>query len=203
MDESVLIQQAQKGDLDAFNQLVMLYQTQVYNLSCRMMSDTMLADDVTQETFINAYQHLKSFRGGSFRAWLLRIASNNCYDELRRTKRKPAQDLNPVDPDSGEEVEDPVWLTDDGELPEDFVHSRELEDAIQRCIDQLQAQFKAILIMVDVQGMDYKEASQAADTPVGTVRSRLARARDRVQRCLQGFAELLPAKYRLKDGNAR
>lgn len=203
MDESVLIQMAKKGDLDAFNQLVVMYQTQVYNLACRMMSDTMLADDVTQTTFINAYEHIGSFRGGSFRAWLLRIASNNCYDEMRRTKRKPTTDLHPIISEGEEELEDPVWLTDDGELPEDFVAGKELEAAIQRCIDQLQTKFKAILIMVDVQGMDYKEAAGAAGSPVGTVRSRLARARERVQECLQGFAELLPEKYRLKGGSPR
>jgi len=203
MDESLLIQQAKKGDVDAFNQLVLVYQSQVFNLSCRMMSDTMLADDVTQDTFISAFHHLRSFRGGSFRAWLLRIAANNCYDEMRRTRRRPSQSLNPHDAETGEEIEDPVWLTDDGALPEDYLHSRELEAAIQRCIDQLQAQFKAVLIMVDVQGMDYKEAAHAADTPVGTVRSRLARARDKVQQCLQGFSELLPAKYRLNDERKR
>jgi RNA polymerase sigma-70 factor (ECF subfamily) len=201
MEESELILRAKQGDLDAFNQLVLHYQTQVYNLACRMMSDTMLADDVTQDTFISAYRHINSFRGGSFRAWLLRIASNNCYDELRRVKRKPDQPLYPIDPESGEENEDPVWLSDNGDLPEDFIHSKELEDAIQRCIDQLQSQFKAVLIMVDVQGMDYQEASQAAAAPIGTVRSRLARAREKIQRCLHGFSELLPDKYRLNDGS--
>jgi len=201
MEESGLIKQAKQGDLHAFNQLVLRYQSQVYNLACRMMSDTMLADDVTQNTFISAYQHLQSFRGGSFRAWLLRIATNNCYDELRRVKRKPTQDLHPIVNESGEELEDPIWLTDDGQLPEEFMQSRELEAAIQRCIDQLQAKFKAVLIMVDIQGMNYKEASIAVKSPLGTIRSRLARARDRVQRCLQNFAELLPEKYRLKDGS--
>ncbi len=201
MKESVLIEKAKNGDVDAFNQLVIIYQTQVYNLACRMMSDTMLADDVTQITFINAFQHMHSYRGGSFRAWLLRIASNNCYDEIRKAKRKPTQDLHPIVSENGEELEDPVWLTDEGELPEEFIEGKELEAAIQRCIDQLQVKFKATLIMVDVQGMDYQEASQAAGSPIGTIRSRLARARERVQQCLQGFAELLPAKYRLKDGN--
>jgi len=200
-EELELIQNAKNGDLDAFNQLVLDYQQQVYNLAYRMMNDNMAADDITQNTFINAYQHLSSFRGGSFRAWLLRIATNQCYDEHRRHKRKPTSPLTPVDPESGEEFDDPVWLTDDAELPEDFVQSRELESAIQRCIDRLQENFKAILILVDVQGLDYKEASSISDTPIGTVRSRLARARERVQECLQGFGELLPAKYRLKGGS--
>ena len=203
MQEIDLIHNAKHGDLDAFNQLVLVYQEQVYNLASRMLGDDMAADDATQNTFISAYQHIKSFRGGSFRAWLLRIAANNCYDEMRSKKRKPTQPLTPVDAESGEEFDDPIWLTDDGELPEDFVQSRELENAIQRCIDQLQENFKAMLILVDVQGLGYQEAASAASTPVGTVRSRLARARSQVQDCLQGFGELLPAKYRLNHGSKR
>lgn len=201
VEEYALIQKAKEGDLDAFNQLVLTYQQQVYNLAYRMMNDDMAADDITQNAFINAYQHIRSFREGSFRAWLLRIATNQCYDELRRKKRKPTQSLTPVDAESGEELEDPVWLTDDGELPEEFIQSRELETVIQRCIDQLQANFKAMLILIDVQGMDYREASSVSGTPIGTVRSRLARAREKMQKCLQGFGELLPEKYRLKLGS--
>jgi len=203
MEEFDLIQHAKSGDLDAFNQLVLAYQGQVYNLACRMLSDHMAADDITQNTFINAHRHIKSFRSGSFRAWLLRIAANQCYDELRRAKRRPTQPLTHVDMESGEEFDDPVWLADDGELPEDFLQSKELEAAIQRCIDQLKANFKAMLILIDIQGMDYKEASSVSNTPIGTVRSRLARARDKVQKCLQGIGELLPVKYRLNHGSRR
>jgi len=177
MEESVFIEHAKKGDLNSFNQLVLKYQEQVFNLACRMMNDETTAQDISQDTFISAYKNIRSFRGGSFRAWLLRIATNNCYDEMRRKKR-----------------------TDDGEFPEEFIESRELGSAIQRCIDQLQDNFKAVIILVDVHGFGYEEASRIASTPIGTVRSRLARARQRVQDCLQQFWELLPEKYRLNSG---
>jgi len=162
-----------------------------------MMGADAAAQDVSQTTFISAYQHLKSFRGGSFRAWLLRITANNCYDALRKAKRNPTQPLTVVDAESGEEMDDPIWLADNGRQPAELAESKDLEAAIQRCIDKLDSQFRAVLILVDVQGMGYAEASEVIRSPIGTVRSRLARARGRVQDCLQAFRELLPEKYRL------
>jgi RNA polymerase sigma-70 factor (ECF subfamily) len=88
-DESVLVEMAQKGGLDAFNALVIAYQSRVYNLAHYILRDTAAADDATQEAFIAAYRALATFRGGSFRAWLLRIVTNLCYDELRHYKRRP------------------------------------------------------------------------------------------------------------------
>ena len=80
MDEAALIQSARKGDLDSFNSLVLVYQHQVYNLAFRIMATEAAAADATQEAFISAYKNLKSFRGGSFKSWLLRIVTNACYD---------------------------------------------------------------------------------------------------------------------------
>jgi len=200
MDESILIRNAKKGDVDAFNQLVLTYQEQVFNLTYRMLNDEMSAEDATQNTFINAFQHIKSFRGGSFRAWILRIAANNSYDELRRKKRKPTQPLTVTDFESGEEMDDPIWLEDDRDLPEEHILKKELEKAIQRCIDQLPKTFRAVVILVDIQGFGYQEASRIAGSPIGTIRSRLARARLQVQGCLQGVRELLPEKFRLNSG---
>ena len=199
MEESALINQAKNGDLNAFNRLVLTYQEQVYNLAYRMLNDEMAAEDISQNTFISAHKHLRAFRNGSFRAWLLRIAANNCYDELRRIKRKPTQPLDIFDRDSGEEIEDPFWLKDSSSLPEEELERAQLEQAIQLCIDRLPDQFKAAVIMVDVQGLGYQEASQAARAPIGTIRSRLARARQQLQKCLQGFWELLPEAFRLKN----
>lgn len=99
--------------MDAFNHLVLTYQEQVFNLTYRMLNDEMAAEDAAQNTFINAFQHIKSFRGGSFRAWILRIAANTSYDELRRKKRKPTQPLTVIDVESREEMDDPIWLEDD------------------------------------------------------------------------------------------
>lgn len=198
MDEVGLIQGARKGDLEAFNRLILAYQDMVYSQAYRVLGDPQGADDAAQQTFISAYKNLRSFRGGSFRAWLLRIVTNACYDELRRQKRRPTTSLEPLD-DSGEEIESPKWLADSSELPEDSVMRAELSQAIQRCLERLPGDFRTVVILVDVQGMDYLEAASVIDKPLGTVKSRLARARQRMRTCLQEFWELLPASMRLES----
>ena len=197
MDEVALIQSAQRGDLDSFNRLVLAYQDLVYSQAYRLIGEDESADDATQNAFISAFHHIGSYRGGSFRAWLLRIVTNACYDELRRRKRRPTVPLEPLDED-GEEVESPRWMIDPSELPEDRLERAELQRAIQHCLDNLPVDFRAAVVMVDVQGLDYFEAAQAIGKPIGTIKSRLARARLRLRDCLQGFTELLPAGFRLK-----
>jgi RNA polymerase sigma-70 factor, ECF subfamily len=195
MDEAALITAAQQGDINAFNHLVLTYQDLVYNQAYRMMGEPEYAADATQEAFISAYRNLRSYRGGSFRAWLMRIVTNACYDELRRRQRRPTTSLEPID-DGGEEIESPHWLADPGETPEDSLERAELGTAIQNCLDNLPLDFRSAVILVDIQGMDYSEAAQAVGKPVGTIKSRLARARSRLRDCLQGFGELLPAVFR-------
>jgi len=197
MDETGLIHDARQGDLDAFNRLILAYQERVYNQAYRVMGDHQSADDATQEAFISAYKSLRSFRGGSFRAWLLRIVTNACYDELRRRKRRPTTSLEPVD-DSGEEIESPHWIADSGELPEDNVLRTELAQAIQHCLDKLPIDFKVVVVLIDVQGIDYLEAAEVIGKPLGTIKSRLARARGRMRECMQAFWELLPTSMRLE-----
>jgi RNA polymerase sigma-70 factor (ECF subfamily) len=197
MDENVLIQDACRGDLDAFNRLILAYQDRVYSQAYRILGEPQAADDATQEAFISAYKNLRSFRGGSFRAWLLRIVTNACYDELRRRKRRPTTSLEPLD-DAGEEIESPSWLADPGELPEDNVLRAELGQAIQNCLEKLSADFRVVVVLVDVQGLDYLEAASVIGKPLGTVKSRLARARNQMRNCLQGFWELLPVSLRLE-----
>lgn len=198
MDEVGLIQAARKGDLEAFNRLILAYQDMVYNQAYRVLGDPQGADDAAQQAFISAYKNLRSFRGGSFRAWLLRIVTNACYDELRRQMRRPTTSLEPLD-DSGEEIESPKWLADSSELPEDSILRAELGQAIQRCLERLPLDFRTVVVLVDVQGMDYLEAANVIDKPLGTVKSRLARARQRMRTCLQEFWELLPTSMRLES----
>ncbi len=197
VDEIALIQAARDGDIDSFNRLVLAYQDMVYSHAFRMIGEQESADDATQNTFISAYNHLKSFRGGSFKAWLLRIVTNACYDELRRRKRRPTIPLEPLD-DAGEEVESAHWMEDPVDLPEEQVERMELQKAIQRCLNNLPDEFRLAVVMVDVQGMDYMEAAQIMGKPIGTIKSRLARARLRLRNCLNTFAELLPAGFRLE-----
>jgi RNA polymerase sigma-70 factor (ECF subfamily) len=198
MDEAALIRSAVQGDLDSFNRLVLAYQDLVYNQAYRMMGETDAAADAAQEAFISAFRNLKNFRGGSFKAWLLRIVTNACYDELRRRQRRPTTPLEPVDAEE-EEIESPRWLTDPGESPEEATVRAELNEAIQSCLEGLPMDFREAVVLVDVQGLDYEEAASAMGRPVGTVKSRLARARLRLRDCLQGYWELLPATFRLVE----
>jgi len=199
VDEIALIQAARGGDVESFNRLVLAYQDMVYGHAYRMIGEEEAADDAAQTAFISAYRHIQSFRGGSFKAWLLRIVTNACYDELRRRKRKPTVPLEPLD-DAGEEVESAHWMVDPADQPEDQVQRLELQKAIQHCLDNLPLEFRSTVLMVDVQGMDYFEASQAIGKPIGTIKSRLARARLRLRDCLNSFAELLPSGFRLDKG---
>ena len=199
MDELELANAARAGDLNAFNRLVLIHQEMAYNLAFRILSDPDAAEDATQQAFISAYQHIQGFRGGSFKSWLLRIVTNQCYDELRRQKRQPQVPIEPVSPEGEDEIESPDWLADENLSPEESVEAIELEQAIQYCLKNLPNEFRIIVVMVDVEGFDYKDVSQAIQRPLGTIKSRLARARLRLQECLQGFRELLPGKFRLGD----
>jgi RNA polymerase sigma-70 factor, ECF subfamily len=198
MDEPALIASAQKGDLDSFNRLVLAYQDMVYTQAARLLNDHQAADDATQDAFISAFRSIRKYRGGSFRAWLLRIVTNACYDELRRQKRRPTTPLEPLD-DAGDEIESPAWIADPQETPEEAMERSELGSALHNCIEKLPVDFKTVLYLVDVQGLDYNEVSVVIDKPLGTVKSRLARGRLRLRDCLQGYRELLPVKFRLES----
>jgi len=199
MDELELAIAARGGDLNAFNRLVLIHQKLAYNLAYRILSDPSSAEDATQLAMIAAYNNIKGFRGGSFKAWLLRIVTNQCYDELRRQKRQPRVSLEPVSQKDDEEIESPDWLADDNPSPEETIVTAELETAIQHCLNDLPDEFRMIVVMVDVEGLDYMEVSRAINRPLGTVKSRLARARLRLQDCLREYQELLPEKFRLED----
>jgi RNA polymerase sigma-70 factor (ECF subfamily) len=198
MDEPALIREAQNGDLDAFNRLVLAYQDAIYNTALRILGDYDQASDATQEAFISAFRSINSYRGGSFKAWLMRTVTNACYDELRRQKRRPSIPLEPMTEDD-EEIETPRWLADSSMTPAEKAEADELEHAIQHCLEALPTDFRTVVVLADIQGLDYTEISSAIRTPLGTIKSRLARARLRLRECLQGFWELLPAAFRLES----
>jgi RNA polymerase sigma factor (sigma-70 family) len=195
-DEQRLIHTAQRGDVNAFNRLVLTYQDSVYSLAYRIMGERHGAADAAQETFITAYRRIDSYRGGNFKSWLLRIATNTCYDELRRRKRRPAtsiEDLPDADSADGPALPDPTAT------PEQTVQQHELNAAIQECINELGADQRMVLVLSDVQGLSYQEIADSMGTQLGTIKSRLSRARLGMRRCLQAFQELLPAEYRLES----
>lgn len=111
--------------------------------------------------------------------------------------------LESQNPEDGEEIESADWLASDDPQPEQAFDQAELEHALQHCLENLPPDFRAVVVLTDVQGMDYEEVSRAVRTPLGTVKSRLARARQRLRDCLRQFQELLPAQFRLTGGERR
>ncbi|MBK8616791.1 MAG: sigma-70 family RNA polymerase sigma factor [Anaerolineales bacterium] len=198
MDEPALIQTAQRGDLDSFNTLILHYQDMVFHTALRILGDEDQAADAAQEAFISAFRSISTFRGGSFKAWLMRTVTNACYDELRRQKRRPTTPLEP-DTEDGEEMDSPRWLADPNMTPAQQSEADELEHAIQHCLDALPTEFRTVVVLADIQGMDYSEVAIASHVPLGTIKSRLARARLRLRECLRGFEELLPSSFRLEE----
>ena len=198
MEESLLIKKAADGDLDAFNQLVLTYQDLAFNVAYRIMADEAAAADATQDAVISMYRKLDSYRGGSFKAWFLRIVTNACYDELRKQKRRPTVTLEP-ETDDGDLIESPDWLADNSPGLEETMMNSQLEKAIQECLNKLNEKHRAVMVMVDVSGEDYETVAEIIQSPVGTVKSRLSRARLKMQECLQAAGELLPDQFRLNS----
>ena len=198
MEESLLIEKAADGDLDAFNQLVLTYQELAYNLAYRIMADEAAAADATQDAVISMYRKLNNYRGGSFKAWFLRIVTNACYDELRKQKRRPTITLEP-ETEEGDLIESPEWIADKSPGLEETMMNTQLEKAIQDCLNNLNEKHRTVMIMVDVSGEDYEAVAEVIQSPVGTVKSRLSRARLKMQECLQNARELLPDQFRLNS----
>jgi len=194
MDEQALIESARKGDVRAFNQLVLLYQSMAFNVAYRILSDSDAAADATQEAFLSAYKAMRTFRGGSFKSWVLRIVTNACYDQLRYKQRRPTSSLD----DLPVEADHTYYLEDKSEMPDEYVERRELNRLIQAGISDLPIDQATVLVMSDVQGMSYNEIADTLDLSLGTVKSRLSRARAKLRDFLSEKGELLPARYRLR-----
>ena len=194
--EPLLIEAAQHSDLEAFNQLVLNHQDMMYRIALRILNDEPAAADATQNAMIQAFRNIKSFRGGSFRSWLARVTVNASYDELRRWRRQPSMSFDQVNSE-GEEVESLPWMMDLSAGPEESFDAFELRDAIQHCVKALIPDYRMVVILVDVEGMSYEEAARIAQIPVGTVKSRLARARMQLRKSLQSHQNLLPTAYRV------
>ena len=180
MDETTLVNRAQAGEMDGFNGLVLMYQDTAYHLALRLLSDEESAEDAVQTALLSAYRCLHSFRGGSFKAWLLRMVVNACYDEMRRRKRRQFIPLEPVD-DDGEPIESPDWMADDSDSPEMLAEQSEINQVLRACLRELPVEFRTAVALIDLCGLNYEEAAQVTGTPMGTVKSRLARGRSRIR----------------------
>ena len=192
MDERHLIDAAKRGDVRAFNTLVLHYQQPAYNFALRIMGDPAAAADATQDAFIAAYGALNQYTHGNFKGWLFRIVNNKCYDVLRRGKRHPEPSIDEIT----EENESPSFLSDVSNNPETLAEQGDLVNQIERCLQGLPEEQRATVLLCDVEGYDYSEIASILAISLGTVKSRLNRARGKLQDCLRDYMELLPSRYR-------
>lgn len=191
-DEAELLERAGQGDLSAFNLLVEHYQTAIYNLCLRLLGNPQAAEDTTQDAFISAYRRLDSFRGGSFRSWLFRIAANASYDELRWRRSRPHVSLDEPQ-GAGDRAFD---VADKAPSPGERAEQSELRQAITDALAQLPDEQRLAIVLCDAQGLDYAEIAVAMECSLGTVKSRIARGRGRLREILLQNAELLPSRFR-------
>jgi RNA polymerase sigma factor (sigma-70 family) len=191
--EAAIIAAAQHGDLRAFDELVQAYQEMAYSLAYRILGNSEAAMDATQEAFLRGFQGLSRYRGGSFKAWILRITTNCSYDQLRYRQRRPSASIEEII----EDEEHSTLLLDHDEAPEDYAERQELNHYIQLGLSQLPEDQRAVLVLSDIEGLSYNEIAEAASISVGTVKSRLSRARSKLRDYLLTRQELLPVGFRL------
>lgn len=186
-EEQRLLGLAKTGDIDAFNRLVAAHQDVVYGFAYRMLGRRADAEDATQEAFISAWKHVRMMRGNAFRAWIIRITRNKCYDIIRRGARRPTVSVDDEDANLAES------LVSEEPSPEDRALSSEMREAIQRCINGLSPDHRTIVVLIDVMHYSYEQAAETVGIKIGSVKSRLNRARHRLRDCLRGVPGLLPS----------
>jgi RNA polymerase sigma-70 factor (ECF subfamily) len=197
--ERTLIARGQEGDRAAFNALVEKYQSAAYALALRMLGDPDTAADVTQEAFFSAYRALATFHGSSFRAWLLRIVSNGCYDVFRARGRQPVTSLEALlehDDSSSSDSRLPTTMVDPSWSPEETALRGETISTIEAALLALPSEQRLAVVLCDIQGMAYEEVARIMETPLGTVKSRIARARAQLRTLLTRGGELSPPAQR-------
>jgi len=186
-EESRIVQKVLRGDVNAFEKLVLEYEKNVYNIALRMTGNSEDASDMTQEAFIKAYNSLQSFRGDSkFSVWIYRIATNVCLDFLRSKSRRPTVSLS-VEDNDGEDVQ--LDVADESQSPELLLDRQMTRDSVRRGLETLSPEYRQILLLREIQGLSYDEISQALGLEVGTVKSRIFRARKKL------------CAFLLQDGN--
>ena len=176
--EAAIVRKVLGGDANAFETLVLEYEKNVYNIALRMTGNSEDAADMTQEAFIKAYNSLQSFRGDSkFSVWLYRIVSNVCLDFLRSKNRRPTVSLS-VEDDDGEDAQ--LDVADESQSPDLLLDRKLTRDSVRRGLDSLPPDYRQILLLREIQGLSYDEIAQALSLEVGTVKSRIFRARKRL-----------------------
>jgi RNA polymerase sigma-70 factor (ECF subfamily) len=193
--DALLVERFKRGDTHAFEMLVVKYQRRIERLIARMVRDADLVPDIAQETFIRAYRALPQFRGESaFYTWLYRIAVNSAKKALTDMKRDPVvtEAALASRTDDDETSHAPTELTD-GETPESLLASKEIASTVNAAIEALSEDLRQAITLREIEGLSYEEIAEAMNCPIGTVRSRIFRAREAI-------AERLRPHIEAKDG---
>lgn len=183
------------GNLEAFNSLVDCYQSAVYSLSYRLLGNREAAEDAAQETFLSAFRALGRFAGGNFRSWLLRIAANECKDELRRRKRKDALSLDEI----FGRTESPIEIHHPSERAEIRVEEHEMSAGIERILLNLPFEQRQAILLVDIYDFHYEEVATMTLSSIGTIKSRIHRGRQRLRELFESHPELFEGADRRED----
>ena len=183
MKDLELVQAAKMGDLNAFNEIVLGYQDQAFNLAYHILGNQNIAEDVSQDAFILAFKKIHQFRGGSFKAWLLKIVTNLCYSEIRTWKRNTFQGLEQIN-SNGDTNESPEWIRDPKPSPEEEIESNEMREILDSTMNKLPSVYRTALSLVDIHAFNYREAASIMGISIGTVKSRLARGRTQLRTIL-------------------
>jgi len=188
LSETELIQRLKKGDRDAFNEIVTMHQNKVVNIAYGMLSSREDALDAAQETFLKVYNGIDSFKGGSsISTWIYRICTNVCTDMLRKRQRS----ANIISIDREDDENSPVLeIADDSPTPDNSVIMNEQQKAVRKAISQLSDEYRTVLTLCDIEGLSYEEISLVLKCPVGTIKSRLSRARNNLKKILLEKREL-------------
>jgi len=181
--DQALVERVQRGDKKAFDTLVLKYQQKVANLIGRYVRDPSEVLDVTQEAFIKAYRALPNFRGDSaFYTWLYRVAINTAKNHLAAMSRRPPQD--DIEAETAEQTDLGTRLKEQ-DTPEKLVLQEEIAATIKEAVDDLPEELRTAITLRELEGMSYEEIAQAMDCPIGTVRSRIFRAREAIDKKLE------------------
>lgn len=195
LEDQLLVERSKKGDRDAFEHLVQLYENKVYTIAYRLMGNHADAADLAQESFIKIYQALPNFRGdSSFSTWIYHITVNVCRDELRKRQRRPTVSL---DEPTGDGNNNTYEIRSTAPGPEEMLDRSETQAMIQQCLDNLSDDYRTILVMREIQELAYEEIAEILGCSLGTVKSRLSRARQALKEKISKQMELLSPSKRL------
>lgn len=189
--DALLVERFKQGDVRAFEMLVVKYQRRIERLIARMVRDVDLVPDIAQETFVRAYRALPQFRGDSaFYTWLYRIAVNSAKKALTEARRDPVitESALGAHDDDDETSRRPAELSD-GETPESLLASHEIAAAVNAAVEALSEDLRQAITLREIEGLSYEEIAEAMDCPIGTVRSRIFRAREAIASALRPHLE--------------